>query len=55
MRNKYCGSINCDKLKELVQNCQNSRYGFGLSASEEQELLNSTKEIVGEIKKLVRS
>ena len=55
MRAKYCGNINCDNLKALVQNCQNSRYGFGLSASEEQELLNSTKEIVGEIKKLVRS
>lgn len=54
MRAKYCGNINCDKLKALVQNCQNSRYGFGLTASEEQELLNSTKEIVGEIKKLVR-
>lgn len=55
MRAKYCGNINCDKLKALVQNCQNSRYGFGLTANEEQELLNSTKEIVGEIKKLVRS
>ena len=55
MREKYCGNINCDKLKALVQNCQNSRYGFGLTESEEQELLNSTKEIVGEIKKLVRS
>ena len=55
MREKYCGNLNCDKLKALVQNCQNSRYGFGLTESEEQELLNSTKEIVGEIKKLVRS
>jgi uncharacterized protein YgfB (UPF0149 family) len=54
MRAKYCGNINCDKLKALVQNCQNSRYGFGLTENEEQELLSSTKEIVAEIKKLVR-
>jgi hypothetical protein len=54
MRAKYCGNINCDKLKALVQNCQNSRYGFGLPENEEQELLSSTKEIVAEIKKLVR-
>lgn len=55
MRVKYCGTINCDKLKTLIQNCQNSRYGFGLSASEEQELLHSAKEIVSEIKNLARS
>lgn len=54
VRAKYCVNLNCDKLKTIVQNCQNSRYGCGLSASEEQELLNSTKEIVRDIKKIVR-
>jgi uncharacterized protein YgfB (UPF0149 family) len=48
-------SINCDKIKALVQNCQNSRYGFGLSENEEQELLTSTKEIVSEIKRIART
>lgn len=54
MREKYSNNISCDKLKIIIQNCQNACYGFGLTESEEQDLLNSTKEVVGEIKKWVK-
>jgi len=54
MRSNFCSKLNCDNLKKLVQSCQNARFGFGLSEQEEQELLISTKEIIADIKKIVR-
>jgi hypothetical protein len=52
MRQQYCNAISCDKLKSMIETCQNARYGFGLTAEEEQELFASAEAIVGEMKRL---
>lgn len=52
MRQQYCNAISCDKLKSMIETCQNARYGFGLAADEEQELFASAEAIVGEMKRL---
>ncbi len=52
MRQQYCNAISCDKMKSLIETCQNARYGFGLTPSEEQELFIRANEIVGELRRL---
>lgn len=52
MRQQFCNAISCDKLKSMIETCQNARYGFGLTAEEEQELFASAEAIVGEMKRL---
>jgi hypothetical protein len=52
MRQQFCNAISCDKIKSIIETCQNSRYGFGLTPEEEQELFLNANEIVGELRRL---
>jgi len=52
MRTHFCDKLNCDDFKNVINECQKARYGFGLTSDEEQELIASTKQIIAEIKRL---